>query len=131
MVRPVHGELYYIRNVASGTRMDLNNGSSDGGTRIQGWQEGDTNNQRWTVRLAERADNIDWFWIECRASSTVLDLNNGDSGNGTPCSGYRISQWKNSNQMFRFIEDGPDRWRYVSSFRLCQTFLPCRSVQTC
>ena len=62
-VQPVHGGLYWISNAGSGTRMDLNNGSWDNGTKVQGWQAGDTENQRWTVRFAENNSGIDWYFL--------------------------------------------------------------------
>ena len=108
-VQPVHGGLYWISNAGSGTRMDLNNGSWDNGTKVQGWQAGDTENQRWTVRFAENNSGRDWYFLECRASNTRLDLNNGSGRRGTRCQGWD-PVWT-GNQMWRFIDEGNNRYR--------------------
>ena len=111
MVLPSNGGLYYIKNAASGTQLDLNNGSFDNGTKVQGWGSADNENQKWTFRLAEMAGNDQWWFIECRASMTRLDLNNGSNRNGTKVQGWDPA-WS-ANQMWKLIDEGGNRYRSV------------------
>lgn len=55
------GNAWRIVNLASGTCMDLDNGDSSGGTKIQGWSQSDTDNQRWYISsMGDKMQVVRW-----------------------------------------------------------------------
>ncbi|KZV65628.1 carbohydrate-binding module family 13 protein [Peniophora sp. CONT] len=103
LITPVSGEknTYHIRNLVTGTYMDLDRGSSGDGAAITGyypWEPAE--NQKWIVKQVKEG-----IWkIQNKKSKTFADLLNGGSANGT-----KIVGWKGD-------------WDYKSSDRQNWTF---------
>lgn len=93
---------YLIFNAASNNVLDLDDGSSSNGAKIQGWGQawitGKVENQIWKLE----ADG-DHFRIRNESSFTYMDFNDGNKGNGTKIQGWSLSKsaaaqlWKFEN----------------------------------
>jgi len=78
--------LYVLRNVGSGTVVDLSNGNSANGTHVQGWQLVSFDNtyafdQFWFIQPVPGTNNT--YTLYNIKAGTVLELSNGNSANGT------------------------------------------------
>ncbi|KAK7691008.1 hypothetical protein QCA50_006111 [Cerrena zonata] len=91
LVEPVSKEAdtYTIRNLLTGTYVDLHGSSSANGTPIEGWRKNDKDNQKWIIKK-EESDGRRWK-LQCKATGTFMDLLNG-GGSGTPIQGW-TGQW--------------------------------------
>jgi len=87
-------DTYTLRNIKSGTYLDLAGGNANDGSRIVGWEHTNTYNQRWIIRK----DGEGMYRIQNLASHTFVDLHNGESANGT-----QITAWAGS-----WDSQGPD-----------------------
>lgn len=79
--------VYYIKNVASGLYLDVENGSSNNGTNIRQWSFNGCNAQKFKLVY----DGRGYYSILTGASNyaSCIDVNSGSANNGT-----NIEQWK-------------------------------------
>ncbi|KAI0206634.1 ricin B lectin domain-containing protein [Astrocystis sublimbata] len=72
-----------IRNVSSGTYMDLYCGRSENGTAITGWDNGgNSTNAHWYIISQEQSDDA-VVLIQSAVAFTYVDLDGARPGNGT------------------------------------------------
>jgi len=87
-----HPGFYNLCCLRSGTYLDLSNGSSQNGTQIQGWQQGnDNHNQNWAIERVGVGTNI--VCLRNQASSTYMHVASTGAGGGGD--GTRIWGWQN------------------------------------
>eukprot|EP01034_Spumella_vulgaris_P043465 gene43465-53982_t len=72
--------------------MDLNGGSDADCTKVQGYVANGSRAQKWKLNLAVVSEGLNYYTITNVRSSSVLDLNEGSSSNGTPVQGYTANQ---------------------------------------
>jgi len=120
MAPEAHTELlpsgvYFIRNIAAGTVMDLDNYSSENGTKIQGYSKRELYDhlvgaQLWIIC---RDGNENVYTIQNARAGTFMDLNGanvqpgtriqGWQGNGTEAQRWKIT--RNSNNTAYVIQN--------------------------
>jgi len=78
-------DVYVIQNKKSGTFLDLDNGSSANGTKVQGWENLSTQqyapNQQWLISQVGGTSGL--YTLRNMSGGTFLDLTGGSSDNGT------------------------------------------------
>jgi len=112
-------DVYTIQNKAGNTFADLNGGNPGNGTSVTGFQDGsnrvDAFNQRWFISPIDGKPGV-YVVVNLRGGS-VLDLDNGSSGNGTAIQGWQFNpnagdqQWR----IFKAEIDGFWRLQNVAS----------------
>ncbi|KAI0425939.1 carbohydrate-binding module family 13 protein [Xylaria sp. FL1042] len=91
-----------LRNVQTGTYVDLDDGKSANGTAIQGWQKLENNNQLFRLISADPMGRA--IMIQNVASGTYIDLFNGNSANLTKITGWAGNiESKNTHQLWRML----------------------------
>ncbi|KAI1282354.1 carbohydrate-binding module family 13 protein [Xylaria sp. FL0933] len=91
-----------LRNIKSGTYVELDDGKSANGTTIQGWQKKENNNQLFRLVSADPMGRV--FMIQNVASGTYIDLLNGNPANSTKITGWAgILEIKNAHQLWRVL----------------------------
>ncbi|KIM24206.1 carbohydrate-binding module family 13 protein [Serendipita vermifera MAFF 305830] len=97
-IQKVGNERYYvIRNIKSGTCMDIEGAKTEDGTKVHGWQGIDgVRSQYWYIEGNEHTG----YSIVNIETQTVLDLFGGNTADGTSILGYR--SWGGANQLWSF-----------------------------
>jgi hypothetical protein len=90
LISDVQGSVgvYTLRNLRGGTYLDLSNGSSTDGTKVQGWEaasSANVKNQQWTITAEGSTGH---YRLQNVAGGTYLDLDSGNSANGTKVQGW-------------------------------------------
>ncbi|EPS97735.1 hypothetical protein FOMPIDRAFT_82407 [Fomitopsis schrenkii] len=91
--------VYFIQNAGTRTVLDLPNGDSSNGIKVQGFKkrefiDGWVTAQLWVVSKVA-SDPV--YSIENARSGTCLDLSNSESKNGTPIIGYEATGHPNQH----------------------------------
>ncbi|KAH9482062.1 hypothetical protein JR316_0004157 [Psilocybe cubensis] len=97
-----HPGIYTLRNIRTGTYLDLNEGSSKNGTKVQGWA---------SLAGTPHAQNSQWriiasgnhFKIQNVASKTYLDLAGKKHIPGTQVVGWQIDSTPTQDWVFRRV----------------------------
>ncbi|KAF9873779.1 hypothetical protein CkaCkLH20_08889 [Colletotrichum karsti] len=83
-----HGDFWKLFNYKSGTALTMQNGASGNGTPVVGSESFDSDRQLWRFALNSVSKKPPFFRITNKESGTVVDLNDGGSGNGTKIQGW-------------------------------------------
>lgn len=105
---PKDGDYYIIINVASNSCLDLNNGDKGNGTGVQGWGQdfGSSPVKAQIWKTTRESSSSEYYQLINKASGTVLDLDNGDKGNGTKVQGWGSANVENQFWKFDKIAGG-------------------------
>ncbi|XXG94165.1 hypothetical protein Hte_000417 [Hypoxylon texense] len=97
------GPIWVIRNVQSNTNLDLYEGGSDNGTKISGWDGGETTdnpNQLWRLVVIKGVVVM----IQNVGTGTFVDLRDGNGANSTEISGWEGNTDNNNpHQLWRIL----------------------------
>ncbi|KAK7685807.1 hypothetical protein QCA50_011153 [Cerrena zonata] len=118
LVEPITDEadIYTIRNLSTGSYMDLSQSSSRNGASLVGFHKNSQDNQKWNIGQEE--SNSGWWKIQSKATGTFLDLLYG-GGSGTPVQGWHGS-WSDSR-----ASPGHQHWVFK---RLSETSVGVRTI---
>lgn len=91
-----------LRNLRSGTYLDLSNGGSDNGTKLQGWGGVDNDNRKWTI------SQLGPYWaIRNKGTQTAVDLADGGKNDGTRVWGWQYIPNDNQKWLFKRMTRTP------------------------
>lgn len=94
--------VFMLRNVQTGTYMDLYNGGKDNGTAVVGWAGGNTTNTHQLWRFVNADPNGNLVMIQNVGSNTYIDLYLGSSENLTKITGWAGSvDSENPHQLWK------------------------------
>ncbi|EJF58729.1 hypothetical protein DICSQDRAFT_172744 [Dichomitus squalens LYAD-421 SS1] len=114
--------IYFIQNIGTGTVADLANGSSDNGTKVQGYSKRELNDpsasaQLWIITRVEH----DEYTIRNANSCKYMDIKGGTTVDSTPVvacqgTGHRNQRWaiKRNDKKTAYVQCG--EWQYVLLF---------------
>ncbi|RYP14270.1 hypothetical protein DL765_006499 [Monosporascus sp. GIB2] len=95
---------WMIRNVKTGTYIDLYNGGSSNGTKITGWSGGNNGNQHQLWRLVSADPSGRVLMIQNIGTGTYIDLLNGNPANLAQISGWEGHiESRNPHQLWRIL----------------------------
>ncbi|KAI0092323.1 ricin B-like lectin [Irpex rosettiformis] len=120
---PPQSGVYRIQNLSSGTVLDLTDGSSTDGTRIQGFAERELTDvwvpaQLWVVALVS-GTNI--YTIQNACSRTYVDISGGSFNDGTPLVGFEGTS--KSEQRWALIPSSTHSGYYVIQNQASKTYI--------
>jgi len=125
----VESGVYFIQNLGTGTVMDLENGSSTNGTKVQGYQKRELSDpwvpaQLWVISKVGK-DNV--YTIENTNSRTFMDLTGSNVQNNTPIIGFEATG--NPNQQWKIIRNSTGT-AYVMQNMATGTFADLKDGQS-
>jgi hypothetical protein len=99
------GAIVSLLNYGTGSALDLDNGRTTNGTNVIGWQYHGGKNQQWRLRKVAFSGAWSTWKLENVQSGTLLDLTEGNRGNGTRIQGWSGSTTSadNKNQLWRLV----------------------------
>ncbi|TBU36298.1 ricin B lectin domain-containing protein [Dichomitus squalens] len=121
--RTIKDGVYFIQNVGTDTVLDLTDGSSANGTKVQGFTKHELNDEWVSAQLwiITQVPGTDEYTIQNANSRTYLDLTESNPQNGTPIIGYEPTgnpnqHWiitRNSTKTAYVIENAGATGTYV------------------
>lgn len=115
---PIRPGTYLIRNVASGTFMELEGGSNANSTRVLGYAQ---RNNSYSAQLWVFSKvGGDVYTIKNASTGTYLDLSGSISDDGTPIIGYQDTG--NQNQQWKVIPSSAYSNCYLLQNKYTETY---------
>lgn len=105
---PYFSGLYEIKNKKSGRLLEVQNGATTNGAKVQIWSDQNLARQRWTLTHVGEG----YFRLVNQASGKALDVWNASTADGAIVSQY--TYYANPQQMFRFDYMGGGYYRIVA-----------------
>ncbi|KAJ6603426.1 ricin B lectin domain-containing protein [Mycena vulgaris] len=109
---PIFQGVYTITNVKTQTRVDLDGGNKENGTKVHGWTPlapdvAEFPNQLWRVQYTNKP-GVDSYTISNVQSGTYLEVSGGNATDGTPvtCSEAGAGEQTTDNQEWEFVKIG-------------------------
>ncbi|KAI0768439.1 ricin B-like lectin [Irpex lacteus] len=101
---PLEDGVYFIKNVGTGTVLDLEKGTADNGTRVIGHAKRELNDQWVPIQLwvVAKTGNGDYYTVQNAKSLTYMTLTDGLAASGTPIVGHERS---GDNQHWQFTRN--------------------------
>ncbi|KAF7371279.1 Ricin-type beta-trefoil lectin domain-containing protein [Mycena sanguinolenta] len=124
---PIFQGTYTITNQKSQTRVDLDNGNSANGTKVQGYRSfGPDNltyypNQVWKVQYTNKL-GVDSYTISNVRTGTYIELSDGTDGTQVTCSAAAAGSDTSDNQEWEFIKVDNSGYYKVRNVKF-QTYL--------
>ncbi|KAI1310871.1 ricin B lectin domain-containing protein [Xylaria venustula] len=100
------GAIVSFLNYGTGSALDLSAGNAASGTPLVGYRFHGGENQQWKLEKVDHSTVWPTWKLRNVKTSTYIDLDNGNSANGTKLQAWAKSD-NNKNQLFRLVTADP------------------------